>query len=272
MTPAKARLRLLSALALLLLPLSAYALGGRAGQGTLGFDATALPDTIGDRFGGPAAPLAPDVAEQLGAASYVMRPYSSVAGGAPVWVYLAAYSGRSTTGAHDPSVCYPAQGWDLRAIEHQAIQLGDRGSLSASRLLASRGGAGELVLYWFQPVGRWPQAGPEEQLLRALDGFMGRPQYVFARLSVALGEDVDVAEEQLLRVARGLAPWIRAALEATTNGSRAARSVEPPSDWATSFSASGPDRADVPPSSPWEKSDRVSVDRSGRARGATSQP
>jgi hypothetical protein len=58
-------------------------------------------------------------------------------------------------------------------------------------------------------MGRWSQHAPWEQLLRAYDGFAGRPQYVFVRIST---EATDEAEAALVELARHLAPWLRSAM------------------------------------------------------------
>ena len=88
-------------------------------------------------------------------------------------------------------------------------------------LLAAQAGQQELVLYWFQPMGRWTRSSPWEQLLRAYDGFAGRPGYVFVRISTEFN---DLAEPTLLELARHLAPWVRSAMLAPPV--RSARSYE----------------------------------------------
>jgi hypothetical protein len=106
-------------------------------------------------------------------------------------------------------VCYPANGWDLQGLRNLDVRLGNGESLTARLLLATQAGQEELVLYWFQPMDRWPRSGAWEQLLRAYDGFLGRPQYVFARLST---ENSDTAQAELVAIAREIAPWLRGAM------------------------------------------------------------
>jgi len=205
-------LRLALVFLLLWLPIASFALGGWSAGGPLPFDAEDAPARIGAFVSVQDEPLEADVLEMLQPDSHVMRLYGA-RGAAPVWLYLASYSGRDTTGAHDPAVCYPSNGWDLHGLHDREVPLADGGALTARLLLAAQSGREELVLYWFQPVGRWPQPAPYEQMLRAYDGFAGRPQYVFVRLSTALEAGRDAGERVLVEFARELAPWLRTRLD-----------------------------------------------------------
>jgi EpsI family protein len=205
-------LRLALVLVLLWLPLATWAFGGWAASGALRFDATAAPAQVGAHRAVKDEPLEVDVLDMLKPDSYVMRLYTA-RGSAPVWLYLASYSGRDTTGAHDPAVCYPSTGWDLQGLRDREVELASGESLTSRLLLAAQSGREELVLYWFQPVGRWPSRAPFEQLLRAYDGFAGRPQYVFVRLSTELDHGQAAGEAMLVEFARELAPWLRGAMD-----------------------------------------------------------
>lgn len=205
-------LRLAAVFVLLWLPVATWALGGWATGGPLPFDAAAAPARIGSHAAVRDDVLAQDIVAMLKPDSYVMRLYTARSA-PPVWVYLASYSGRDTTGAHDPAVCYPSDGWDLQGLRERTVELDGGEVLTARLLLAARSGREELVLYWFQPVGRWPHPAPLEQAWRAYDGFSGRPQYVFVRLSTALDAGPAVGEALLVDFARALAPWLREAME-----------------------------------------------------------
>lgn len=192
--------------------LTAWRSGTQAGP--LGLDTSQAPSEIGVHRAVTDAPLEPEVLEMLQPDSYVMRLYRSEA--APeVWLYLASYSGLGTTGAHDPAVCYPANGWDLQGLSDREVALPGGEALTAKLLLAAQSGKEELVLYWFQPVDRWTRPAPAEQLLRAYDGFAGRPQYVFVRLSTPIDDDRPRSEQVLIDFARDLAPWLRTAMSQT---------------------------------------------------------
>jgi EpsI family protein len=148
----------------------------------LSFDRTAIPSAVdGYRLVGEEQ-LAADVLRQIEPDDYVMWHYTA-ANAPPLLSYLAFYRGIVFTGAHDPAVCYPAQGWEITEARDLQISMKDGGTLQARTFKAHLNGKEESVLYWFQPVGRWPKAMWLEQLLRVYDSIRGTPQYAFVRLS-----------------------------------------------------------------------------------------
>jgi EpsI family protein len=207
------RARLILVMLFLLLPVTTGALSLTAGRGSLALDLESLPATLGGYTRVGADALAPAILDMLQPDAYVMQRYVS-AERRPISVYMASYSGGTSTGAHDPSVCYPAQGWDLRELHEHPVDLGADGSMVARLLVATQLGDEELVLYWFQPVARWPHGAPLEYLLRVRDRMLGRPQYVFVRLSTPLGGDRATAQAALEEVARTSAVWLRDAMAA----------------------------------------------------------
>ncbi len=130
----------------------------------------------------------------------------------PIWLYVGIYAGRagSGKGAHDPEVCYPAQGWDIEDSRAAVIPMEDGQDLHAQRLMFRRGLALEAVLYWFQPARRWPVSGGIEQLLRIRDALVGRPQYAFVRLSAPSTENPG---NDLAEFAIEIAPAIRSLVD-----------------------------------------------------------
>ena len=143
---------------------------------------------------------------------YLMHRYEAP-GRSPIWIYVAIYGGRSSygRGAHDPQVCYPAQGWDILGSHGAEIALAQGESLNA-RLLDTRNGLREeSVLFWFQPRGRWPARESAEHWIRVVDAIRGRPEYAFVRLSAPSGRRD--AAEHLLDFAERIAWPIRSALD-----------------------------------------------------------
>lgn len=209
------RLRLALVLVFALLPLMASRVSTLRSSHARTYDARVLPDRLAEHRLRGERPLDEDVIAMLSPESYTMRVYADEAGSV-VWIYVALYSGTGTSGAHDPTVCYPAQGWDAAAPEEREIEISPDEKLTVKLLAASQAGREELVLYWFQPAGRWPAPASPEHLLRILDRFEGNPQYGFVRLSTALGRKGDgsreAAEARLSRMAVEAAPWIRRAV------------------------------------------------------------
>ena len=95
-------------------------------------------------------------------------------------------------------------------------------SLTARFLRATEGRHESLVLYWFQPAGRWSRGYPGEMFLRVFDAISGRKRYAFVRISTPLatpaGPGNGSAEERLVELARELAPWVRRVLEGESAG------------------------------------------------------
>jgi EpsI family protein len=147
-------------------------------------DTPPLPREVGPWHATRQSRLADDVLAMIDPDSHLMQLYEAP-GRTPIWLYLGAYAGRASygKGAHDPEVCYPAQGWEILRSEWFAVPLGSSATLRTKRLEAHRGSAKEVVLYWFQPAKRWPAPDVGEQLMRVVDAVSGRPQYAFVRLS-----------------------------------------------------------------------------------------
>jgi EpsI family protein len=148
--------------------------------------ALTLPDRVGPWRATAENRLEARILAQIDPDAYLMRRYDAP-GRTPIWLYVGIYAGRAGhgKGAHDPEVCYPAQGWEIMQSESFEVTLGDsdRDTLFTKRLEAHRGPAKESVLYWFQPANRWPARAAVEELMRVLDAARGRPQYAFVRVS-----------------------------------------------------------------------------------------
>jgi EpsI family protein len=199
----------------LLLPLASFGLVRSRAHVSRAFDPSLVPSRLGAFEVARSEELAPDVRAMIAPDAYLLRLYSG-APGAPVWAYVAFYTGAGSSGAHDPTVCYPAQGWDVVGLRERALALPGGDMLHARFLAATQGPSEELVLYWFQPAERWPQSSHFEPLLRAVDGLLGRSRYAFVRLSTRVAApgpaDAAAAESQLVSLARELAAPVRAAV------------------------------------------------------------
>jgi len=173
-------------------------------------DAGTIPDRLGDFERVLESQLDEDVLAKIRPASYLYRAYARD-GQEAVWVYIALYDGRDETGAHDPDVCYPAQGWDIVERAATPIRITDETDLNATRLHAYMGRRQHDILYWFQPADRWPLRGVLEDVVRVVDSLRGRPQYAFVRLSTETREGT--SREALRELARQLAPLVRSEID-----------------------------------------------------------
>jgi len=210
--------RLILVSAALLVPIATHHLVATRAATVRRFDLERIPARLGSLDLSREEELPADVLEMISPDAHTLRLYSDESGSA-IWAYLAFYSGNGTKSAHDPEVCYPAQGWDIAALRSREVTLADGNSLTGKLLAANLGGEEELVLYWFQPAGRWPQRSPAELALRGIDALAGRSQYAFVRLSTRLASGGDLAQQsaaeaRLVDAARALAPAVRAAVDA----------------------------------------------------------
>ena len=168
----------------------------------------------------------PAVLAQINPDAYMLRLYGK-AKSPPIWAYIALYRGRGSTAAHTPAACYPAQGWEIVGARDLDLAMENGGTLRARLLEVMRHGHKRLVLYWFQPVGRWPTSVWLEQILRVYDGLVGTPQYGFVRLSLPVTADGGV-DQQLTHFARAVGPRVREVLERAKPRSAEAIRTAPP--------------------------------------------
>ena len=176
-------------------------------QGTFSLDG--IPNHLAEYRQMAEEELDPAVIAQIAPDDYLMRLYSRD-DGVPIWLYLGLYSGSGSKGAHNPTSCYPAQGWEITAARDVTVAAPGGERIRARVLTAMRDGRNELVLYWFQAADRWPRSELEEQLLRVYDSLRGAPQYAFVRLSAQFSGEAP--DEALLRFAGELAPHVRSAV------------------------------------------------------------
>ncbi len=173
--------------------------------------ARALPARVGRYESAAERRLEPEIAEAVRTRNYVVREYQA-RGLPPVALYVAAYASvrELGAGAHDPRLCYPAQGWEVVRSERVEIPLDGGAALRADEMLTRHARAEEIVLFWIQPAARWPGPPALEQLLGLVDAVSRADRYAFVRLSApAQG---GAARPNLREFARELAPHVRAAL------------------------------------------------------------
>ncbi len=113
-----------------------------------------FPKTIGE-WQGRTSELEPQVERYLGLEDYILSDYADPKG-ETVNLYVAYYaSQRQGFSPHSPIVCMPGGGWRITHFER--TQLGDGGldsTLPLNRAVIERGGAKQLVYYWFVQRGR----------------------------------------------------------------------------------------------------------------------
>jgi EpsI family protein len=203
-------LRLALVVAFLALP-TALAVAARRSTDHLTFELADAPRELAGLAWSGDSELDEVAFKEVAPSAYLMRSFSD--GKTEALAYVAFYTGFSSSGAHNPEVCYPAQGFDLGEVRDVAVELNDGSRLWAKIFRARQGAYEEVVLHWFQPLGRWPSTPYLEPWLRMLQAFGGRKAYAFVRVSVEIEVGaVTRAEDRAIAMGTDLAPWSRAVL------------------------------------------------------------
>lgn len=118
--------------------------------------------------------------------------------GAPIMLLIAA--GNNQTGflqVHRPEFCYTAAGYQLGEASPQPVQLQDGRKIVVNKLLATRDGQSEWMLYWTRVGTRIPDSWAQQRLAVAKDNLQKIiPDAILIRVS-AIMPDGDEAELML---------------------------------------------------------------------------
>ena len=102
---------------------------------------TAFPRSLGDWTAGDDRPVDPELKSRLAGATIVERIYNKKHGGA---VDLLLLTSDTLEDFHDPTICYPSQGWKIR--DQQSASVGGFPVMS----MTARNGLREVkTVYWF---------------------------------------------------------------------------------------------------------------------------
>jgi EpsI family protein len=205
------RLRLVALVVILLAPLAMLAPRQTALLPGL---RDAVPRSVGPYTATSEETLDAEIAAQVRANEYALRDYA--APNLPgISLYVAFYGTLRAlgAGAHDPRLCYPAQGWEVLHSEETRIRLADGSELRLDLMISQLESEQQIVLFWVQPASRWPADPGVEQVLGLADAVRGDDRYAFVRVSaVWTGRGSDDAFVRAF--ARELAPAIRTLLRA----------------------------------------------------------
>ena len=113
-----------------------------------------MPIRIGPWTGGPSQIMKSNVLSILGVDDYVDRTYVSP-DLFPAHLYVGYYeSQRSGDTMHSPLNCLPGAGWNPVKRGHIRIPVGGGSAIEINRIVISKGGEKQVVLYWYQSHGR----------------------------------------------------------------------------------------------------------------------
>jgi len=86
--------------------------------------------------------------EELGAKEFFIRQYNNQQG-TSVSLYAAYFDARYGGTAHNPDVCYPAQGWEIIDRSRGAVQT-EGNTIEFTRMTVQKGLSKQLVLFYFR--------------------------------------------------------------------------------------------------------------------------
>jgi len=177
------------------------------GAGTL----STLPQEF-DEWTGVGLEFLEVVYDELAADDTLVREYKR-AGESPVW-FVIIYHENTRYGAHDPMVCYRAQGWDIE--DEGTIALTRRsGGFDANWALVSEGGRERLALYWWYTAGDLATGDRDSFLARmAASGIRSNITFgAFMRVSTDVHDgDVEAARARVREFAEDALPHVAAIL------------------------------------------------------------
>ena len=112
----------------------------------------AFPKSIGE-WRGKSSSLDIQTAQSLGLTDYVLSDFFNK-GGRVVNLYVAYYASQRTgLSPHSPSVCIPANGWQIIDLKRTSYTNAEGISLPLNRVIIGQGSNKQLVYYWFDERG-----------------------------------------------------------------------------------------------------------------------
>ncbi len=152
------------------------------------------------------------VYDELAADDTLVREYRR-ADESPVW-FVIIYHENSRYGAHDPMVCYRAQGWDIRNEGTTGLTRGS-GGFNANWALVSEGGRERLTFYWWYTAGDHATGDRDSFMARmAASGIRSNMTFgAFMRASTDVRDgDIEAARARLTEFSEDALPHVAAIL------------------------------------------------------------
>lgn len=159
----------------------------------------AFPSTLDDWQSSFGQRLDPETERVLAADDYHM--VTLVKEGATVDFFMAWYKDQMTGGTHSPTICLPAGGWEIAALEQVSSPEGVAGGpFTLNRALIQKGLDRMMVYYWYDQQGVRTASSYRAKLVMTLSRVQtGRSDGAIVRLitPIAPGESDATAEARL---------------------------------------------------------------------------
>jgi len=166
-----------------------------------------LPLMIGSWKGEDANTNLDSLRSELGAQSIVFRTYSI--GNTAVTLYLAYYKDvDSANRVHAPTVCYPGQGWTVKADEIVSLDVPAR-KIKVNPLVIEKEKERELVYNWWRTGDAVLPRNSMNRFYQMLKSVLGKnPSTIWVRLSIRATGDPGADEKELARFAQDITPFL----------------------------------------------------------------
>jgi EpsI family protein len=168
-----------------------------------------LPLMLGAWRGTPLREFDADTLRVLGTDEYVNRTYVAP-GRAPVGLYVGYYRAqRQGDAIHSPLNCLPGTGWQIAERRRVDMTVGDK-IIDANRLVVTKDGDRELVVYWYEGRGRTVASEYANKLWLLTDAMrFNRTDGALVRVLTPLTTSVNAAERNAAAFVREAYPAIR---------------------------------------------------------------
>lgn len=168
-----------------------------------------FPVRLGD-WTGKEQLIGDDVLQTLGPGDFLSRSYHKNASTPPVDLFLGYFpSQKQGNTIHSPLHCLPGAGWTFVASQRIQLDIPGRARMEINRHIIAKGGARELVLYWYQGHGRTMASEYWARAYLALDSMrLNRTDQAIIRIITPLPpfESEEVAQQRARQFAQLLVP------------------------------------------------------------------
>ncbi|PIQ89467.1 MAG: EpsI family protein [Candidatus Omnitrophica bacterium CG11_big_fil_rev_8_21_14_0_20_42_13] len=173
------------------------------------FDVSSFPMQIAD-WQGEDIPLEEMVYEILETRNILMREYKRK--GEPGIVVYIVYSDKNRKSSHPPEICLAGGGIDITTKKSQEIAIADNKKISKLKvnyLIAEKGNARELMLYWFKGGNTFTANYLKQQFKIMLRQLQGKPSGgAMIRISTPITNGEEEALIRLTSFANKITPLI----------------------------------------------------------------
>jgi EpsI family protein len=172
---------------------------------------SSFPAQLGN-WSGKDIPLDKDTLDVLGPGDFLVRDYSTPDQPEPTNLYIAYFpSQRAGDTIHSPKNCLPGAGWTPEENDRVTLSLPGHRPFPANRYVIAKGGARQLVLYWYWAHDRGVASEYWAKFYLVKDSIrMNRSDGALVRLVTPMlpGEALDAAQQRLLPFASHVVPLL----------------------------------------------------------------